>query len=239
MDTRRVVWTRVALASVLAACSGTTRYQPGSVPQVTAGEPERMGAAITLARPGAIVLDVSAPAYVAIARFGAIEVGELVYPLDGRDWRDYGYPARGAPLAPLEPGRHRLDIPLPWLRVDTPVPTLGAEALASAAHDPCRFRKNAWACVSWEDWQWQQQHGSAVFYTMLPAPDSLAEHHLVVLVSSTPWDVSHLRARLDDLHEARRITPAGAAQAAPFYLTTQHAGTWGSVATTVRIQGAR
>ena len=239
MDTRRVVRTSVALAWLVAACSGTTRYEPGSVPQVLAGEPETVGAVIALARPGAIVLDVSAHTFVAIARFGAIESGELVYPLTGRDWRDYGYPARGAPEAPLVPGRHQLDIPLPWLRVDTPLPTLGAHALASATQDPCRFQKHAWACVSWEDWRWQQQQGWAVFYTMLPAPDSLVEHHLVVLVSKYPWDVPALRARLDDLHEARRVTPAAAAQAAPYYLTSQHTAAWSSVATTVRIQGAR
>ena len=237
MDTRRLVWASMVLAWAVAACSGNTRYQPGSVPQVTAGEPESLHVAIAQARPGAIVLDVSVYAYVAILRFGAIEVGELVYPLDGPAWRDYGYPARGAPLAPLEPGQHRLEIPLPWLRVDTPLPTYGAHALASAPHDPCRFKKSAWACVSWEEWQWQQ-HGSAVFYSMLPAPDSLVEHHFVVLVSRKPWDVPALVARLDDLHESR-VTAVRAAEAAPYYLTAQHDGKWSSVATTVRIQGVR
>ena len=238
MDTRCTVWASPALACLLAACSGNARYQPGSVPQVTAGEPESLSVVIAQARPGAVVLDVSAYSYVAIVRFGAIEVGELVYPLDGPDWRDYGYPARGAPSAPLEPGQHRLEIPLPWLRVDTPLPTSGAHALASAMHDPCRFKKGAWACVSWEEWQWQQQHGSAVFYAMLPAPDSLVEHHLVVLVSNLPWDVPALLARLDELHESR-VTAVSAAQAAPYFLTAQRAGTWSSVATTVRIHGAR
>jgi hypothetical protein len=233
MDTRRALLSGVAILVAAAACPGPTRYEPQVVPQVTAGEPERFGAGITLARPGALVLDLAQPAYVAVARFGAVEVGELVYPLDGREWLEFGYPSRGAPEPQLPSGRHRLELPLPWLRVDLP-----ATIRRASPGDPCRYKGRAWACISWLQWRSQQQQIGVTYYSTLPAPDSLTEHHFVVLVSTKPWDVEQLRTRLDLLHDTR-VTPAGAAQAAPFFLTAQHPGEWGAFATTVRIQGVR
>ena len=233
MDTQRSALSLMLALSVAAACPGPTRYQPGLVPQVAAGEHEQFGSGIALARPAALVIDLAHPAYVAVARFGAVEVGELVYPLDGVDWQEFGYPPRGASAPRLEAGRHRLDIPLPWLRVDLP-PSMRR----TLPGDACRYKARAWACISWIQWRAQQQHAAAQYYSAFPAPDSLAEHHFVVLVSSRAWDVAQLRTRLDELHETR-VTPAGAAQAAPFFLTAQHPGEWGSFATTVRIQGVR
>ena len=233
MDTRRALLSGAAMLVAAVACPGPTRYEPQVIPQVTAGEPGRFGAGIALARPARIILDLAQPAYVAVARFGAVEVGELVYPLDGVDWQQFGYPPRGAPEPRLEAGRHRLDVPLPWLRVDVP-----NAARRTPPGDPCRFKGRAWACISWLQWRAQQQQPAAQYYGAFPAPDSLAEHHFVVLVSTKPWDVAELRTRLDLLHETR-VTPAGAAQAAPFFLTAQHPGEWGAFATTVRIQGVR
>ena len=232
MDTRHMR-PFLALLSVTVACAGPTRYDAGLVPQVAASAYEDFGPGIESARPSAVFLHLTAPAYVAIARFGAIEEGELVYPLDGADWQEYGYPARGAPAPKLEAGRHRLEIPLPWLRVDLPLAVRRV-----GLGDPCRFKQRAWACSSWPAWRYQQNDHASRYYGQLPAPDSLAQHHLVVIVSTTPIDLDVLRARLDDMHDSR-VTAAAAAQAAPYYLTTRHEGSWGSFATTVRIRGVR
>lgn len=234
MDTVPALALRYAVGlGLFAACAGPTRYDGGPAPQVPAGLPERFGPGIALARPAAIVLDLAHPGYVVVARFGAIEVGELVYPLDGADWQEFGYPARGAPVQPLAPGRHRLELPVPWLRVDVPV-----AARRGISGDGCRFKVRAWACTTWTGWRYQQNHVGAVYYGALPAPDSLAEHYLVVIVSAAPLDLRDVRARLDELHETR-VSAADAARAAPQFLTARHDGEWAAFATTVRIQGVR
>jgi hypothetical protein len=234
MDTRQLG--RLACAVLLAApasCVGVTRYGPGSISQVADGEAERFGPGLTLARPGSVILDLETTAYVVIARFGAIEVGELVYPLEGPDWLEFGYPAFGAPALPLAPGQHRLDLPLPWLRVDAP-----PVARRAALGDPCRYKDGAWACSSWAAWRYQENNRDVPYYSRLPSPDSLAEHHLVVLLSTKPFDRERLLARLDELH-VTRVSPTTAASAAPSFLTAQHEGSWGSYSTTLRIQGVR
>jgi hypothetical protein len=233
MDTRFYRLLLAAALMVPAACAGSGRYEPLTIPQITAGAPERFGAGVVSARPSAIVLDLATPAYVAVARFGAVEVGELVYPLDSPGWQEFGCPGRGAPPLRLEAGRHRLDLPLPWLRVD-----LLPAARRAAPGDVCRFKQGAWACSSWAAWRFQQQDHIGRYYGALPAPDSLVEHHLVVIVAADPLDVDGLQARLDNMHDAR-VTPQAAANAAPYYLTARHDGPWAAYTTTVRIQGVR
>ncbi len=223
--------TRVVVLAALASCAGPARYDAGPAPQVTAGATDEFGGGLSLARPSGVHIDLTVSAYVAIARFGAIETGELVYPLEGPDWLDYGYPARGEPELPLEPGRHRLDVPLPWLRIDIPP----ASRRASPG-DGCRYKDNAWACTSWGTWRFQENHPELPYYSRLPTPDSLVEHHLVVLVSASTFDAAQLRARLDELHETR-VTATAAAAAAPYFLTARHEGAWAAFATTVRIKG--
>lgn len=227
---RALLWL-VAIVG-LAACAGRSRDEGPAPAQVHAGAAEQFGLVITTARPGTIVLELSRPAYVVVARFGAVAVGELVYPLAGVGWNEFGYRARGAPPSRLAAGTHRLDLPLPWLRLDVLAPPRNSSA------DGCRYSGRAWACATWEEWRYRQNSVSAEFHGGLPAPDSLVEHHLVVIASTTPFDLAQVRARLDDLHDTR-VAALAAAQAAPGYLTVQHAGEWGAATATVRIQGVR
>lgn len=232
MDTRvRRAW--LAAATAAAACTGAPSARYGAVTPVTSGDPGSFGAGLVWARPTAVAIELAAPAYVVVARFGAIGVGELVYPLDAPDWLEFGYPGRGTPPAPLGPGRHRLDLPLPWQRID---------GLPGSRREPtresCRFRNGAWACASWAAWHARQRDRAGRYYGPLPAPDSLAEHHFVVLVARDPLNLAALRARLEDLNEGR-LAALAAAQAAPAYLTARHDGPWAGYAATVRIRGAR
>ena len=120
-----------------------------------------------------------------------------------------------------------------WLRVD-----LIPAARRAAPGDRCRYKDGAWACSTWSSWRVQQNDHTAVFYSDLPAPDSLAEHHFVVIASKEPIDLAQLDQRLDDLHDVR-ITAVAAARSASHYLMAKHEGTWTAYAMTVRIQGVR
>jgi hypothetical protein len=92
--------------------------------------------------------------------------------------------------------------------------------------------------VTWNAWHARQRDVRGRFYGPLPPPDSLVEHHLVVIVAGDPLDLAVLRARLGDLHDVR-VDARTAARAAPSYLTARHDGPWAAYATTVRIRGAR
>lgn len=226
----------VALVIVAAACAPAPTFPaPEPLMVTTAGTPEVFGRGILAAHPAALLVALSAPAYVTVVRVWPHEGAELVYPVGVREWSLYGYRPRGPGAQRLKAGEHRLLVPVPSpYRIAnrfraTPAP-FRAQAPGRPV-EPCVLRPVASSgqrptqiyCYYLQSRDPLQAPQSPRHW----APPSLDAHYLVLIAADAPFDIAQVRAQIEEL-DLVRVSGETATQVVPQVLVGErrHWAAW-------------
>lgn len=228
--------TLVALATVVVACAPAPSFPPPEPLMVTtAGTPETFGRGIVAAHPAALLVALSAPAYVTVVRVWPHEGAELVYPIGVREWSLYGYRPRGPGAQRLKAGEHRLLVPVPspyrianrlgttpvfrgWAP-GSPVAPCVLRPVASSGPRPSKI-----CCYYTGSRDGLQPAQSARHW----APPSLDAHYLVLIAADAPFDIDTVRAQIEEM-DLVRVSGETAAQVVPLVLAGERrGGHWGA-----------
>jgi hypothetical protein len=225
-----------ALAIVTVACAPGQSFPPPEPLMVTtAGTPEAFGRGILAAHPAALLVALSAPAYVTVVRVWPHEGAELVYPVGADQWSRYGYSPRGPGPQRLKAGEHRILVPVPSpYRIAnrfraTPAPSpvrapgMPVEPCVLRPAETARPRPSQIYCYYLSSRDPLQRPQSPRHW----APPSLDAHYLVLIAADAPFDIEQVRAQIEEL-DLERVSGETAAQVVPQVLVGErrHWAAW-------------
>jgi len=221
-----------ALAIATVACAPAATFPPPAPLMVTtAGTPEVFGRGILAAHPAALLVALSAPAYVTVVRVWPHEGAELVYPVGADQWSRYGYTPRGPGPQRMKAGEHRILVPVPSpYRIAnrfraTPAP-FRAQAPGRPV-EPCVLRPVASSgqrptqiyCYYLQGRDPLQAPQSPRHW----APPSLDAHYLILIAADAAFDIEQVRAQIEEL-DLERVSGETAAQVVPQVLAGERRG---------------